>query len=172
MNFALLPRLSALVLALLALPGCPILSPDNHFQDRPPRLLEELSQPPGYQVRVPAERGCTPLEFSSQVEDPDLDDDIRYRWLVNDAFVADGVVRNTTLELLRAEPLSWSVVPRSPSGPLRDPGTHLVELIAADSELVGREPLPRRPRPDGGGDPTYADTRIWVVTVEPGPACP
>ena len=173
MAFPPLPRrLPALALALLALPACPILTPDNHFQDRAPRLVEERSQPPGHEVRVAAGQGCAPLEFSSQVEDPDLDDDIRYRWFVNDVFVADGVVRNTTLELLRAEPLSWSVVPRSPSGPLREPGTYLVELIAADAELVGREPQPRRPRPDGGGDPTYADLRAWVVTVEPGPACP
>lgn len=166
------PRLPTLVLALLLLPACPILTPDNYFEDRPPRLVEAYSLPPGYQVQVSAERGCAPLEFSSRVEDPDLDDDIRYRWLVDDAFVADGVVRNTTFELLRAEPLSWSVVPRAPTSPLRAPGTYLVELIAADAELVGREPLPRRPRPDGGSDATYADIRVWVVTVESGPDCP
>jgi hypothetical protein len=165
-------RLPVLVLALLVLPGCPILAPDNYFQDRPPRLVEEFSWPPGYQVRVTADQGCTPIEFSARVEDPDLDDDIRYRWFVNDDLKSEDVVRNTTSEMLRAEPLAWSVTPRNPDGALPGPGTYLVELIAADAEFVGREPQPRRPRPDGGGDPTYADSRVWVVTVEPGPACP
>lgn len=167
-----LPRLPALLLALLALPACPILTRDNYFENRPPRLVEELSRPEGPEVRVRAEEGCVPLEFSAQVEDADLDDDIRYRWFVDDVLVADGVVRNPTVELLRAEALAWSEIPRAPASPLRAPGTHVVELIAADAELVGREPLPRRPRPDGGGDPTYADSRTWVVTVEDGPPCP
>ncbi|MCP3143811.1 hypothetical protein [Pyxidicoccus xibeiensis] len=166
------PRLPALLLALVVLPACPILTRDNYLENRPPRLVEELSRPEGYEVRVRAEEGCAPLEFSARVDDPDLDDDIRYRWFVDDVLVADGVVRNTDLEQLRAVPLSWSEIPRVPDSPLREPGTHVVELIAADAEILGREPQPRRPRPDGGGDPTYADSRAWVVTVEPGPPCP
>jgi hypothetical protein len=165
-------RLSALAAALLALPACPILTPDNHFEDRPPRIVEEGVQPGGYEVRVAPGAGCLPLAFSAQVEDPDLADSIWYRWFVDGMLVAEDVVHNPAFELLRSEPLTWSVVPRAPSSPLRAPGTYLVELVAADGVLVGREPQPRRPHADDRGDATYADERAWLVTVEPGDACP
>lgn len=165
-------RLPWLLAALLALPACPILTPDNYFEDRPPQLVEALTHPASYELRVGADAGCAPLEFSTRVQDPDLDDDIRFRWFVDDDLAAEGLVRNTELELVRSAPIAWSVVPRGRGSPLELPGTYLVELVAADGELVDREPQPLRPRPDGGGDPTYADVRAWVVTVEAGPACP
>jgi hypothetical protein len=66
------------------------------------------------------------------------------------------------------------VIPKATGSLLKPAGTHVVELIVADNEMVGRAPVPR-PKSEGEaqGEPSYADLFRWVVVQTDGSGeCP
>ncbi len=171
-----------LLAAALVLPACIIPQTDNILepippkQNQPPRILENLVQPPGRFVTVRNGPGCPNLAFVAPVSDPDVTDVLVYNFYVdadlNPAFVKQAVI-GTDGQVVRSEPATYEVS-FATANPLQQPGDHVVEVLVADGQLVGRTPLPKLVQlPDGGTvqATTYAVTYAWTVTVTAGD-CP
>jgi hypothetical protein len=168
------------VLSVLALTACLLPQEDNILQDippllnRPPRIVEGAVQPASRIFTVDGGGGCPQIVFSAPLEDPDLLDLLYFDFYVDGSttVVAQGTVPPDG-SAQRSTLATYTVSFTSP-GPVQTPGTHLVELLAADGPLVNGSPQPRTVAlPDGGTrvDPTFAASYVWQVTVLGG-ACP
>lgn len=174
--------IGTMLVAAVVLPACLIpqtdyvLEPLAPEKNQPPRILEELVQPPGRFVTVKNGSSCPNLVFSAPVSDPDVADTLVYNFYVdadvNPSFVKQGII-GADGQVIRSEPATYEVS-FATANPLQQPGDHVVEVLVADGQLAGRTPLPRPVQlPDGGTvqDTTYAVTYAWTVTVTAG-SCP
>ncbi len=161
-----------LALGALACAGCFLPPGDTFFANRSPRALD--SSPPTPVFIPSTSQLCSPLEFSVSAADPDLEDLLRYRFFADDELVAEGVVFNPEQRATRAVRPSWTVVPAKKGSPFAAEGTHVLELLLADADIVGRVPVPRDRLLDGGLIPAGSDLLRWLVDVRsPPPAgCP
>jgi hypothetical protein len=158
------------------MPGCLVPQEDRLIDDVPPtfvnrapRVLDEAAQP-GRLTLLDTGSPCV-LTFQAPIEDLDTDErGLRVRWFVdwsesNPApFREDsvppllGAVRNRAVDL--------TLNLDSPGNPLRLVGEHVVELMIADGEIIGRE-AQQTPGPDGGIiNPKYSDIHAWFVSVK------
>ncbi len=166
-------RLALCLALLLAAPACFIPPGDPFFANRAPQVLDAAPALPVVTVPFSTVSPCHPLEFSAAVADADVEDLLRYRFYVDDVQVAEGVLYNPEQRATRVERPSWKVVPTAPGSPLARAGTHLVELLVADTDILGRVPAPRDRLLDGGVVPAGSDLGRWLVEVpSPPPVCP
>src|SRR6218665_280985 len=149
-------------------------------RNRPPRIVEKQVQPSERIIRGYGSDFCS-MEFSVIVEDPDVGNTLTANWFVdydpNQPRGADRVVRldpkdDNVVRDERAyfQPNFNSVV----FDRLNTPGDHIVEVLVADSALVGRDPQPTVIKlPDGQdfSDPGYAVSYVWFVRTEAGRGC-
>ena len=173
--------LAPLLVVAAALPACLISQEDHIIQplppakNQPPRILEDLIQPPGRFVTSRNGLDCPNLLFSAKVADPDIKDLLFYNFYVdadvNPAPVKQSSISNPTNEEVRAEPATYEFS-FATVGALQQPGNHVVELLLADGALVNRQPQPRLVQQLDGGleeDPSYAVSYAWTVTILAGP---
>ena len=172
--------------AAWALGGCLIPQDENFLSElpvprnRPPRIVEKQVQPSERIIRGYGADFCS-LEFSVIVEDPDVGNTLTANWFVDyDPSQPRGADR-----VVRLEPRDASVVrdERAYFQPnfnspvfdrLNTPGDHIVEVIVADTALVGRDPQPTVIKlPDGQdvSDPGYTASYVWFVRTEAGRGC-
>ncbi|MBN1207946.1 MAG: hypothetical protein JXB05_23990 [Myxococcaceae bacterium] len=146
-------------------------------KNRPPRIVETQVQPPESIVRDFGAEGLCELDFSVIVEDPDVDDLLTVRWYLDyDAQNPTGAYREFQLTNnglpQRGDRATLRINLRAANSPLSALGTHVVEAVAADTRLVGREPVPiSRTVLDGGAviiNPGYVVTHTWFVTTVSG----
>jgi len=142
-------------------------------RNRPPRILENLVNPPQRITQDFGAAGRCELEFSVAVEDPDVDDLITVSWYLDyNADSPTGYYRQVALlnngQPQRGDRATLRINLSAANSPLREPGVHLVEALVSDARLVGREPEQRRvPLPDGGViiNPGYSVTYAWFVNT-------
>ncbi len=158
--------------------GCLLPQEENFLEEvaparnRAPRII--ITDPASPLVSTKNGPGCT-VTFKVNVADPDIDDSIRVLWLI-DGNVPQGrtpqpippsgkEIRDISTELRETLSAAGSL--------LVSPGSHLVEVVIADSELDFRDPKPKDTPTDGGTpqNPGYADETAWFVDVEQG-SCP
>jgi hypothetical protein len=153
----------------------PVLEDLPPRKNRPPRILEQ-NVVPQRRTTIGNGIGCK-LEFKAQVEDPDLNDLLVVRWYIDydplsnpspfgleSSLPPDGnAIRSTSATL--------TVELSSPGHPLRVPGDHMVELLVSDGRLINRDPQPVATEGFDGGNPTFASSYPWFVTVEAGDCC-
>lgn len=166
-----------------------ILTPVPVPANRPLLILQELPQPPQREttVRLAANCGSSRSTFSVRVEDPDVNDAIQARWLIDpDENYLGGVPGNP------GTPVQGSPTKRQVSAPvafttvlggLVDGRKHRVEVVVTDSQFVEiqrenggtsylgvtRDPFPD-PSVDGGIKvAAYRDEWVWLVEVLPCP---
>ena len=151
-----------------------ILQPVPAAQNRPPRIIEELAQPPGRVVHTFNGPTCR-LTFTLKAADPDLDDTLYVRWYAYMNFQenlpplpADQVISPDGSEIRNTSAV-LNVDFSASDNPLRQEGTYAVEGLVADGPLINRTPQPRIV--DGTTVTTYAVSYVWVVVVQTGP-CP
>ena len=170
------------MVAACASTGCLIPQDDTLLEgvpgtmNRPPRIVESLVSP---QQRVISNfgAGTCDLTFEVVVEDPDVDDRIVVHWYLDyNPQDPRGPYRQYELANIAQEPRrsdrgSLLISLASANSPLGTPGTHLVEAVVSDAELVNRVPRARQVElPDGTfiEDPGYTATYAWVVTTVQG----
>jgi hypothetical protein len=142
-------------------------------RNRPPRILENLVNPPERITQDFGTVGRCELEFSVAVEDPDVDDLITVSWYLDySAENRTGYYRQVALanngEPQRGDRATLRINLGAANSPLSEPGVHLVEALVSDARLVGRDPEQRRvPLADGGViiNPGYAVTYAWFVNT-------
>jgi hypothetical protein len=176
-------RWAALVaVAACATTGCLIPQDDTLLEgvpgqrNRPPRIVESLVSP---QERYIADFGAgqCDLTFEVVVEDPDVNDRIVVHWYLDyNPEDPRGPYRqyelaNTTSDPRRSDRGSLLISLASANSPLGTPGTHLVEALVSDAELVDRVVKSRLVElPDGTfiENPGYVATYAWVVNTVQG----
>jgi hypothetical protein len=159
------------------------------LKNRPPRILEETAKLNNEPLRRVLTWGNDPgcrLEFEAFVEDPDIDDPVRFRWYVDyepgtpDAGSSDRQLpidegeRASSGEALRTP--SVSLVVQTQNNAKFGPGDHVVTLMAFDGYLAAFEGPGIMPEPDvvpgsSAKNPRYSTTFDWFVTIQNGP-CP
>lgn len=163
-----------------AVSGCLFPQDDQMFPDlppkrnEPPRFLESTVKPP--QVTTLFVK-CPMTSFDVYVEDPDLADRIRSRWVVDSR--VDNAFNGRALEASslprRSTPVVSPASLTAEASPLAVAGEHQLTVVIADGEFSeGFDALPRRHAlPDGGtiDDPSYTASFTWRVTTNLGP-CP
>jgi hypothetical protein len=170
-----------LVASACAASGCLIPQDDiqlegvPEFMNRPPRIVESLVSP---QARVITDFGAgqCDLTFEVVVEDPDVDDRLVVHWYLDyNPQDPRGPYRQyelaSTREPRRADRGALLISLASANSPLGTPGTHLVEALVSDAELVDRVPKSRTVElPDGTTmeDPGFVATYAWVVNTVQG----
>ncbi len=169
-----------LVAVACAASGCLIRQEDTllaevpEFSNRPPRIIELQAEP---RERITPDFGASlcELTFRLLAEDPDVGDRVVVHWYVDyNPQDPQGPYRQYELggtgEPLRsAGTLTISLA--SANNPLGQPGPHLVEALVSDTELINRQPQPRRVVETDGGllvDPGYVTSYAWVVNTVPG----
>ncbi len=165
------------------LPACLLPQEDHIIQElppalnQPPRIQEDLLQPPSRFVTVKNGSDCPNLIFQAPVADPDVGDTLIYNFYVDadrfPAFVKQATISADAKTEVRPDPATYEVSFATP-GPLQEPGEHVVELLLSDGALVGRDPQPRQVTLLDGGtapNPTFAVTYAWTVTTVAG-SCP
>lgn len=172
---------SALVVAACVTGGCLIPQDDTLLEgvpgqkNRPPRIVENTVRPSQRVVTVGA--GTCDLVFEVGVEDLDVDDRIVVHWYLDyNPQDPRGPYRQYELVNIPPTPLRTDrgtllISLSSANSPLGTPGTHVVEAVVSDSELVDRQVKPRLVAlPDGGvlEDPGYVVTYSWVVNTVQG----
>jgi hypothetical protein len=172
--------LPGLLVAACAASGCLIRQEDTlleevpEFRNRPPRIVELQSRP---KDRIQRDFGASlcELTFGVQVEDPDVGDRLVVHWYVDhNPQEPEGPYRQYELgvtgEPMRSES-TLTISLASANNPLGQPGPHLVEALVSDTELINRQPQPRRVVETDGGvlvDPGYVTSYAWVVNTVPG----
>lgn len=142
--------------------------------NRPPRIIESLVEPVDRTVVVGGGNGCR-VDFIASVEDLDVDDLLTVNFYIdydansNPSFY--GQQRRLTNNGSAVRPdtanLSIDLSTLGADNPLTV-GTHLVEVLVSDGQLINRSPQPRQLGPDGQTDNTYVAVWSWLVRVEPG----
>lgn len=162
---------SSCLVAFAALAGGCLIPPgDTFFENEPPHIVD--AEPSNGTVTVADGKGCTELSFKAVVADPDLDDLIRWRWFVDEAPVAENVIFNLEQRAERQTFAGWASVPKDTESPLRAVGAHTVELVVADTDIVGRSAAPRGRSIDGGVVPGGVDRLRWTVVQQQAADCP
>lgn len=150
-------------------------------RNRPPRIVENQVQPSERIIRGYGTDLCE-LEFSVIVEDPDLSNILTANWFVDydpaHPRGADSVVRIEPKgdKAVRDERATFHpTISSADFDRLNTPGDHVIEVLVADSALVGRDPQPTIIKlPDGTdfSDPGYTTSYVWFVHTEAGGNCP
>ncbi|ATB40079.1 hypothetical protein CYFUS_005527 [Cystobacter fuscus] len=173
--------------AVWVLGGC-ILPQDEYYLDElpvprndPPRIVENLVQPPYRILRGFGSKPRCELEFSIIVEDPNLGDTLTAYWYVDyDPNQPRGADREVTLlpkgdDPRRDErPTIKPIFNSAEFSRLNTPGDHVVEVVVADRALQGRVPqadIVQLPNGDILTNPGYATSYVWFVRTEQG-NCP
>jgi hypothetical protein len=159
-----------------ALNGCLVSQEDRMLSDipaqrnRPPRIIEERLDPRD-RYRLVTE--CIPLTFEIRAEDPDINDLLKVRWYVDyhrTQLVEKEQFLSPSGQPERTDPGSLTVDLSSrlglPASQLQAPGTHFVEAVVFDNQIVGtlRIPLPFTAADAGVVEnPSYAVSYAWVV---------
>lgn len=151
-------------------------------RNRPPRIVESQVSPSDRIIIGYGTAGLCELTFSVPVEDPDLSNILTANWFVDyDATHprgADSVVRIEPKggKAVRDERATFHPSFDSPDfSRLNTPGDHVIEVVVADSALVGRDPMPTVIKLSDGtdfSDPGYATSYVWFVRTEAGGTCP
>lgn len=155
------------------------LEPDPILRNRPPRIVEETVSDPQKLIRIEAGDSCL-LQFRFSVEDADVRDTIYYRWYITTSGGSAGAFTRRLIEdsegaLVPGElPLRSSLVTQqislnSPSSPITQPGTYLIEARIADGSFISENVVQSRTVETFEGpidDPSYIDTFVWTVSVE------
>ncbi|MBM7115954.1 hypothetical protein [Archangium primigenium] len=174
-------------IAAWGLSGC-LIPQDEAFlsevpipRNRPPRIVEKQVQPSERIIRGYGSDFCG-LEFSVIVEDPDVGDVLTANWFIDyDPSLPRGADRAVRLEpsadgnVVRDERAYFQPNFNSAAfDRLNVPGDHIIEVLVADSALVGRDPQPTVVKlPDGQdfSDPGYTASYVWFVRTEAGTGC-
>lgn len=155
------------------------------LKNRPPRILEYSVLPS--QLRSTRGFNCK-MQFSALVEDPDIDDTLKYRWYFD--YAAENQVQRLPVADGRLDP-NGSVLrgsatlkpePTQENFPvLKNNTTHVVTLLVTDGNLdasqgPGAIPDPDvvEPGVDGGPaltNPRYSVTYSWIIDFDPSLAC-
>ena len=166
--------------------GCVLPQEDTLLQEltrrnRPPWIREDSVKLNGDLPRLVVS-GNDPeceLHFEALVEDPDVDDTVRWRYYVdfsqaNPAPEREGIFTNAGTAL-RA-PSAKLDVARIADHPRFAEGSHMVTLMVFDGELGALKGPGSLPPDDpiagvaDGGNPRYSTTVTWMVTIKSG-AC-
>ncbi len=176
-------RLLTGVLAALLVQGCLIPQDDPLLPDLPPKrntapLLSDDSAAPAQQGRTLfLGDGCLPKDrpFQIGVKDPDLGDDIRSRWFVDDLNFTQPSVEGNQLPR-PTSPERGIVTPLETlyASKLFSAGPHYVTVVVADREFIpgGIElKLETFDLPDGGSIPDSSKPaqHTWNVITDPSP---
>lgn len=173
-------RVGALTLGAVLGTGCLLPQEDTLLEDftpvnRPPRILEDqarLNSNPQRQQEIGNGYGCE-LHFEAFVEDPDVEQLVRWRWYVDyytsdldrTAPVDENVFTNNGKAL---RPPTRFIVPKLADNPQFRPGVHVVTLMVFDG-ILGTFDGPGTPPSDpagvDAGNPFYSTTFDWIVTV-------
>ncbi|MBJ6762329.1 hypothetical protein JGU66_16285 [Myxococcaceae bacterium JPH2] len=170
-----------LALCLGVAAGCLVPQDSASFLDslpvmlnRPPRIIENQVRPPERLIRDFGATTCA-LDFSVEVQDPDVDDTLSVEWYVD--YPTDGRIQQVdeftnTGRPDRAGGAQLHVDLRAANSLLASPGLHVVEAIVTDTRLIHREPRPRGQLDlaDGGTvvNPGFATSYAWVVNTVQG----
>lgn len=183
-------RLGAVLLGAVLLGGCLVPQEDQILDDvpprvnRPPRLLGKtmfVNGSLGPLATLEMGDGCGPVSFEASVEDPDLNDRLRYFWfidydaagpLINRRPYDTGILDPTGVEVRTVRKLTLD--PGSVENPLQTEGDHVVQLIVTDGLLEISDPPGTEPPPDpvegvDAGNPRFIDEYAWFVTVDTKP---
>ena len=139
-------------------------------------------QPSERIIRGYGTQGLCELEFSVIMEDADIGNTLTANWFVD----YDPTVNRGRTGWCAVDPKGGKVVrdDRATFHPtfdsvefnrLNTPGDHVVEVVVADSALVGRDPQATVIKlPDGTdfSDPGYTASYVWFVRTEAGGSCP
>lgn len=144
------------------LPDVP--SPKN----RAPRIIP--LRPEKSVLKLDNTGSCPPVDFEAAVEDYESSK-IYARWFLR-AQASDGTyddrAKNEQALAVGTNHFTTETakqsLQRTGAGELATAGNYIVELVAADGALVGRDPQPQA-LADGGTETTYAVTYDWFVTV-------
>ena len=146
-------------------------------RNRPPRIVEKQVQP---SERIIQGYGATlcKLDFSVPVEDPDLGNTLTAYWFIDyDPSQPRGADRVVQIDpkgdkAQRDERATFQPIYNSADfNRLNTPGDHIVEVLVADSAMVGREPQPTIYKLANGedlSDPGYTASYVWFVRTEAG----
>jgi hypothetical protein len=159
------------VAPLLLMPGC-MLPQDIHYLDEippgqnlPPLILQGTAVPTR-QLTITNLDPCA-IEFRANVYDLNIGDRLQYKWYVDfdpanpQPPVKDEVEIPADGFAARAVPAFLDIPLNQPGYRLGELGTHVVELLVADGELIGRT-VP----PPTGGIETFVTSYAWTVSVE------
>jgi hypothetical protein len=174
-------RVGIAALGALCGTGCLLPQEDGVLEEfprrnRPPWIREDSVKMNGELPRL-VSSGNAPeceLHFEALVEDPDVDDLVRWRYYVdfsqaNPAPEQEGEFTNTGNALRRES--AQLAVPKIAEHPRFGVGTHMVTLMVFDGELgalKGPGSLPPDdliPGVPDAGNPRYSTTVTWVVAI-------
>jgi hypothetical protein len=174
--------------AVWTLGGC-LLPQDDYYlselpipRNDPPRIVENLVQPPYRILRGYGSEPRCELEFSIIVEDPNLGDTLTAYWYVDyDPNQPRGADREVTLlpkgsNPRRDErPTIKPIFNSAEFNRLNTPGDHVVEVLVSDRALQGRVPQPdiiQLPSGETLANPGFTASYVWFVRTEVGGDCP